>query len=430
MKKIIRTPPASSEPSLKQLLELISRDIKVVRIGGLRASAKALLLALLFGARRRTVLVVAADAKEARDLHRDLTFFLGEGDALLYSAFDIVSTDLFALQREAEFSRIEVLSRFWSGRPAVITTSFQALMQKTIPKRVFDDFTHTISIGDYLDRDELAAKLDSGGYHRSTLVEEEGEFSLRGNIIDLFPPQEENPLRLEFVGDELESIRRFDVNSQRSRGEIVEFTLFPVRELILTQERRDRAARNIRSRCLELELTRSLRDRLLDAVGNGLTSSINPIYLPLFYEGPETESSEALGSLFDFLPAGCLLVHGDRATLVGAAEGSENDVDRFLLRAREEGRFHLDREAFLTDSVEAMANFERYTRLQTDDVVRPAGVDAEVPEVWFEVRTDLGPAVPLSRTDREGMLHPLAEKVKGWLHQGESVYFLCSGPEE
>ena len=81
-----------------------------------------------------------------------------------------------------------------------------------------------------------------------TLVEGKGEFSVRGNVVDLFPPMARHPFRLEFFGDELESIRVFDEASQRSIKELAKFMLFPAREAILTPERRERAIRNIRRR--------------------------------------------------------------------------------------------------------------------------------------------------------------------------------------
>ena len=77
-----------------------------------------------------------------------------------------------------------------------------------------------ISVGDTLNRDDFCTRLMSGGYKRVGLVEEKGEFSIRGNIIDIFPPTEKNPLRLEMLGDDIESIRVFDGSSQRSIGSV------------------------------------------------------------------------------------------------------------------------------------------------------------------------------------------------------------------
>ena len=117
-----------------------------------------------------------------------------------------------------------------------------------------------------------------------TLVEGKGEFAVRGNMVDLFPPMARHPLRLEFFGDELESIRVFDEASQRSINELAEFMLFPAREVILTPERRERAVRNIRRRSNDLELPRGTKAKLVELMATGLGASVNPLFYPLFYD--------------------------------------------------------------------------------------------------------------------------------------------------
>ncbi len=95
---------------------------------------------------------------------------------------------------------------------------------------------------------------------------------------------------MEFMGDELESIREYDPASQRSTAELVDFKLSPAREVILSEERRQQAIENIKHRALELELPRMTRTRLVEMLENGLISSVNPMFLPLFYESLERDS--------------------------------------------------------------------------------------------------------------------------------------------
>ena len=121
-------------------------------------------------------------------------------------------------------------------------------------------------------------------------MEEKGEFSIRGNIIDIFPPAEKNPLRLEMLGDEIESIRIFDASSQRSIGTSSAFVLPPAGEVIINQSTLELAIRNIKRRADDLSLSRDIRNRLVDALKDGLANSINPIFLPLFYESYDSEN--------------------------------------------------------------------------------------------------------------------------------------------
>lgn len=264
MRKIVEIMKKPGDPALRELLERIARGEDRIAVGGLEGAARAFLPALLFRHLRRPLIVIVPTEKEAGVFFRDLSFFLGDDEAFLYPSWDLLTTDMFAFQRETELSRLEVLYRLVYGEPAVVVISARALMQRVMPREVLEGYVEWISVGDARERDELARTLSEGGYGRVTLVEGRGEFSVRGNVVDLFPPMSGHPFRLEFFGDELESIREFDEGSQRSINELAEFMLFPAREVILTPARRKRAVRNIRSRSNHLELPRATKEKLAE----------------------------------------------------------------------------------------------------------------------------------------------------------------------
>ena len=207
VRKIVGTIKKSADPVVRELLERLDRGEDRIPIGGLEGSARAFLIALLFRHLRRTLIVIVPTEKEAETCFRDLSFFLGDDLAFLMPPWDLLTTDMFAFQRETELARLEVLHRLTFGEPAVVVIPARALMQKVIPLDVLKGYGEWISIGDTRERDELTRKLMEGGYVRVTLVEGRGEFSVRGNVIDLFPPMARHPFRMEFFGDELESIR-------------------------------------------------------------------------------------------------------------------------------------------------------------------------------------------------------------------------------
>ena len=298
------------------------------------------------------LVVIVPEEKEAGTWLRDLTFFLDDGEAFLLPSWDLLTTDMFAFQRETELSRLEVLHRLLYGEPARGGDPRPRLMQKSPRGRLIEGYAEWISVGDTRERDELARKLTEGGYGRVSLVEGRGEFSVRGNVVDLFPPMSRRPLRLEFFGDELESIREFDEASQRSVKELAEFQLFPAREVILTAERRERAVRNIRRRSNELELPRGTKEKLAEMIATGLGSWVNPLFHPLFYDTARGRRSRRAGG---WAPSSTtsrrdgLFILDDPLAIGQAEEKIENDLDRFLLKARTEERFHLEKEsAFLT----------------------------------------------------------------------------------
>ena len=220
MRKIVDQRDRSGDPGLRELLSRLAGGAETVRVGGLDGSARRFVLAQLFRRLERTLVVAVPTDQEAIAAQRDLAFFLGEEQALLLPAWDLLTTDMFAFQRETELARLETLHRLTYGGPAVIVMPARALLQKVMPREVLEGYVAWISVGDAIERDDLARKLTEGGFHRVTLVEGKGEFSVRGHVVDLFPPSARHPFRLEFFGDELESIREFDEASQRSLKEI------------------------------------------------------------------------------------------------------------------------------------------------------------------------------------------------------------------
>ena len=455
MRKIVEQRKIHSDPAFQALLERLRQFPPTgptgptgLRTRGLQGSAKSFYLSLLFRHASRFLIIVSPTEREATGLARDLSFFLGPERILHYPAWDVISTDLFAFQREAEMARLEGLCRLLSPVPSVVVLSLKALAQKVVPRTVLEAYRRVIAIGDVLDRDALAEALLAGGYRRETLVEERGEFSVRGHVLDLFPPTMKNPCRLEFFGDELESIRTFNPASQRSVGEEVEFVLTPAREVILSERRRQRAVRNIRLRADMLDLPRTTRERLADLIGNDLVSATNPLFLSLFYESagrtlPGTDSAgeqenegESLSGFLDYAPAGSLIVLDDPLALAGAREDLENDLDRFLLKAREENRFHLAREASCLSAGQLDAGLQAFPRILLEGLSvgfdePPGEAPAAESPIRFEAATDLGLRPPQAVGREEaGVFRPLAERIERWLAEGDLLTFVCGGPEE
>ena len=441
VRTIIADRHALRDASLAGLADRVARGASGLRVQGVSGSARALLAAVLFRRLGKPLVVVTPTEGEARGLHRDMVFFLGEDAALLYPEGETVATDILTAQTESERDRIHVLDRLLDGAPVSVVTSLPALLRKVLPRDVLRAGRITVSMGDTADRDGLARRLLAGGYERVTLVAEAGEFSLRGHILDVFPPGARHPVRLEFVGDEIESLRTFDAASQRSIEEVVSCTLVPAREAILTEERIGRAIRNVRRRAQTLELPRPVRESLSDAIADGLTAQLPARLLPLFYENlPGTEdptAAEGLGTLFDYLPAEALFVLDNPAALRQAQEEFANELDGLILKAEREGRFFLEREQTHLSGSEGWAAIQARPHLRVGGLTMTGG-DAHPAEGGAAAET----AVTLS-TEREttrleggrvsvaeeGLLKPLAERIRQWIASGHRVLFVCAGPE-
>jgi len=414
-----------TDPALREVLDRIRAGDNHVRLSGLRGSAKALLLCILSKALKRLLLVISPTPGEADELCNDIAFFCGNGTRL-FPAWDIMAADVLTPRRDVELRRAEALYRLSTGNPAIVVAPLDAILQKVVPKDAFLSFVEKISLGDTLDRDRLAGKLVSGGYRRIPLVEAEGEFSIRGNVIDVYPPGAPKPLRMLFTGDDIESIREFDTESQRSGRELDEFTLVPARELILTDDARDRATRNLRNRANELDLPRSVRDHLTEMIAENLDFTVNPQLLPLYYADPE--GGRGLEPVFEYLDPQCLIVYDDTLSLKRSGEDLEEKADRFIERAKDEGKYYLEKKAF---HIEAESVF-------TSGPCQRIGIEGldtfshEGKTVRFRAETDIGirqdSTVPFSKG--ESILAPAAEKIRRWVGDGNLVVFLCAGEED
>jgi transcription-repair coupling factor (superfamily II helicase) len=410
-----------SDPLFNAVIEKINQGENELKVSGLHGSAKSLLFAALFKTIKKPQIIICSTERKAKDVYQDVSFFLDGKDVVFYPPWEIVSTDMLSYQGDVESRRIDALFRLIYGNPAVFVVPLSALLQRAIPRNILEDYVETISIGDTLERDSFTAKLDEGGYRRVALVEEEGEFSVRGHVIDIFPPISDMPLRMLFIGDELESIREFDTVSQRSAKEIDEFILTPARELILSGNLQRQAIRNLKKRAGELGTSITVRNRIAEIIKNDLSSSINPLFLPLFYNGLDT--------IFDYVPEDSILIFDDFIAMEQSEEKIVNDVDGFLLKAEREEKFYLEKEFFCVSMAELFQHFVDFKKVYIEGL--EFGIDDKNDSgVKFHIETNTGLKKKTSEISMEdSILAPFVEKIRKWMDDGNLVYFLCSGNE-
>jgi len=416
-----------ADPAFRAVLERMDHEGEL-RVTGLKGSSKGLFIAALHELTRRSVAVLCAGAEEARAIAQDAAFFAGGDAVLLMPPWDLMLPDALSSQKDVERERIRVLSTLIEEKPAIVIIPRAALLQKVVPRGVVAGFIAPVSIGDVIDRDGFAATLAEGGYRRVPLVEEGGDFSLRGNVIDVYPPTAPGPYRLLLEGDEIESIREMDVTSQRSRKEITEFTLTPARELILSEEARKRALRNLWIRAGELGLAARAKDRLAEMVANGQAGSLNPQFFPLFYT--DEAGAGGLESLADYLPARCLVLVDDPLATARADEKARNEISRLFIRAEDEEKFHLEESVLFLTEMDTERGIAGRPTIVLEDI--EIGAQDSGSAVRFGVETDLGlrPKEPALIQREESLLAPMAERIRGWTREGFLVHYLCAGEEE
>ena len=172
-----------------------------------------------------------------------MTFFTK--DCAYYPAKDILfySADVHSMEMNRQ--RFLVLERLLKGETPIIVASAEALLDKYPPKEIFASFRLTLRTGEIVEIAELTRKLVRMGYERTELVESPGQFSLRGGILDIWSLTAEDAVRIEFWDDEIDSIRSMDAQSQRSVEKLEEASIFPMREMVYTEEQAVSAAERI-----------------------------------------------------------------------------------------------------------------------------------------------------------------------------------------
>ena len=205
------------------------------------------------GGAGRTVLAVTATGREAEDLTATLQSLLGDDDAVAYyPAWETLPHERLSPRSDTVGRRLAVLRRLVhpdaeTPRPKVVVAPVRSVLQPQV-KGLADLEPVWLHVGDEVDLEDVVRRLAGAAYHRVDLVERRGEFAVRGGIVDVFPPTEEHPLRVEFFGDEVEEIRPFKVADQRSlrpdeNGGPATLYAPPCRELLLTEQVRERAAK-------------------------------------------------------------------------------------------------------------------------------------------------------------------------------------------
>lgn len=429
MRKIIVQETKQANQWLEDVIRSINDGISHLHIRGLKGSARAFFASMLFEELKRPLLVVCPEEKDAAMFARDLKLFLGNAGVFHYPALDFLTVDMFALQREEELARLEVLAHLQVNSKTLVVTSALALMQKVMPLDRFGQALEIVSTGDTLERDAFAMRLTGKGYNQVSLVEEKGEFSVRGNIIDVFPPTEERPLRMEMLGDHVESIRMFDGVSQRSLAPVSAFVLSPASEVMLDASTLELAVRNIRRRADDLALPRETRNRLVETLKNHLVSSVNPVFLPLFYETYDSEdglSTDRLSSLFNYLGNNTLVMVDDPLRFRQAMHDVQLHIDKLLFKTKNSGKFYLEKENAYLDSEKIFEFIDRAGRLSLE------GLDVEQKDdtavcVLLETKAYVcaGELRP-EEIKEEAHLRWTVEHIRAWLAENYLIILFCS----
>jgi transcription-repair coupling factor (superfamily II helicase) len=245
------------------------------------------------------VVVVTRDTQRAHALEDELKVFAGELAVLHFPDWETLPYDVFSPHPDVVSQRIATLYRLPSTTRGVLVVPVATMMQRIAPQTHINGSGLVLRRGQKLDLAVEQRRLEAAGYRNVPQVAEPGDFAVRGALIDIYAMGADEPYRVELFDDEIESIRSFDAETQRSQQQVESVDLLPGREFPLTED----AAKNFRSRLRERFPIDIRRCPLYQDMKEGVTPGGIEYYLPLFFEQTAT--------LFDYVADGALFVLGD-----------------------------------------------------------------------------------------------------------------------
>lgn len=295
-------------------MDLKKLEQKTLRVGGLEGSSLNYFIANHF----ERALVVYPHSTNLVEERRALEFFAGsESSVAHFPAFESIY-DAVREDPRITFERLQLQCHLALGKrsPHFILTNEVALSQKTLKASALEKAMIHFKRSDFVDRDDFVIRLQAAGYVRDELADDHGTFSVRGLLIDIFPPNEKNPLRLEFFGDEVISIRAFDSETQRSLEEREELVIPPCRELILSGGRLLTFRKNLKDYGDARNIAREDRESILVQLENHRELVESRTLLPAL--------GEDLVTLEDYLPKKLPIIFVNRNT-------GNDELDRFWI---------------------------------------------------------------------------------------------------
>jgi transcription-repair coupling factor (superfamily II helicase) len=334
-------------------------------------------------------ILITPDSLTANQLQEELAFFLNpessQQELLLFPDWETLPYDQFSPHQDIISQRLYTLSRLQHAQNAVVITSISTIMHKLCPPEFLNQYALMLKQGQKLDLEVFRSQLQQAGYHNVNKVLEHGEFALRGSIIDVYPMGSGQPFRIELFDDEIESLREFDTETQRTVEKITEINVLPAREFPLNEQSQTLFRRTFR----ELFPGNPSQCPIYEAVSQGQYLSGIEYYLPLFFEKTVT--------FFDYLP------QDSKITLI---EDIQANGEQFWLEANEryeQRRYDLSR-PILPPSYCFISTHELLTIANTYEQLRVTHKPYEKKGA-FNFNIKKAPALPIDRKSPEPLNH-------------------------
>ena len=273
-----------------KLLDDIKQDSLDLSVIGLTDSQKAHMIYSLAVYSKKSALIVCNNVIQARKFIQDLKFY-SEINIIYFPSRDIVYYDIEAQSREIQNQRIYTIQKIINKDSQIIVTTIDALLQKMMPLDTYFDLSFLINKDSKIEISDLAQRLVRLGYTRTNNVDGKGQFAIRGGIVDIFPIDVEFPYRIELFGDEVDSIRTFDVQSQRSLENVEQIDISYSSEFLLNSNNISNTLSKLKDLVENGKINENLKNQInddIEKIENGDSEPLIDKYFDLFIPKYET----------------------------------------------------------------------------------------------------------------------------------------------
>lgn len=298
------------DADIKSVINGLEKGYKEQLIAGLTGPSRSLYTSVIQKKANKQVLIVTNQLSQAQQLYDDLIAYVNEENIFLYPVNELITSEVAIASPEMRSERMTTLSAILNGSADIIITPIAGLKRILPPKAVWEKHQLVFTEGHSIDLTTYLEMFIDMGYKRAQMVTTPGEFSVRGGIIDVYPMTEKYPIRIELFDDEIDSIRYFNADTQRSLEQIKETTINPAEEILLTKENYLRAGQkldSLLSETLTSLKTKVEKEKLIESVSHdierlkaGEKFSGMSIYNAYFYDEP--------ANLLDYLAKDAVIV--------------------------------------------------------------------------------------------------------------------------
>lgn len=325
---------------INSIIDGISSGLKEQLVAGLTGTARSLFVSTINQAHKKKTLIITHQLIHAQNLYEDLIEFSKNPNIFLYPVNELIASEMAIASPELKAERIRSLTKWIQEDSAILIAPVAALKRILPPLHYWKKYQLSFKEAEIIPIEEHIATLVDMGYERVDMVTAPSEFSVRGGIIDIYPVTEQHPIRIELFDDEIDSIRYFDADTQRSLDRLTEMVVGPAKELLLSKEDKlkgaERLEKSLASALKKMKASKE-KEAIIQAVEHEISQLKDAEDFQDMYKYSEFYYEE-LNSLLDYVPNDGLIICDEMSRIQESAQNLDKEEAEFIQSLLEQSK--------------------------------------------------------------------------------------------